>query len=80
MQLGRRKKGSEYKPKEIVYPEDNMRTEFFGDHPWELARPRVMLEVGGGHDAKQWDWSTGIEQPGKQLDGERYDSLFNDYG
>lgn len=59
-----------YKPKKILYPEDKLRAEFFGDHPWELARPRVILE-SGGNDSKNWDWSLGINQPGKQLDGER---------
>lgn len=62
-----------YKPKSINYTEDELRSEFFSDHPWELARPRVMVETGGGYDAKQWDWGRGIEQPGKQLDGERCD-------
>lgn len=71
MRWGSGGKGQAYKPKNIVYPEDRMRTTFFGDHPWELARPRVMVELGGGYDAREWDWGRGIEQPGKQLDGER---------
>lgn len=52
----------------IVYPEDKLRNEFFGDHPWELARPRVILE-NDGKDGEKWDWSR-IVQPGKKLDGE----------
>lgn len=59
-----------FKPVKIRYPEDGLRTEFFGDHPWELARPRIVLE-GDGNNAKNWDWSK-IEQRGKKLDGERY--------
>jgi small subunit ribosomal protein S23 len=53
-----------------VYPEDKLRSEFFGDHPWELARPRLVVE-DSGNDAKGYDWSK-IQQKGKQLDGERY--------
>jgi small subunit ribosomal protein S23 len=60
-----------FQPARIVYPEDKLRRQFFADHPWELARPRVVLE-NDGHDAKEWDWGRGIEQPGKPLDGERW--------
>lgn len=59
-----------FQPMPIVYPEDKLRSEFFGDHPWELARPRIIVE-DSGNDAKGYDWSN-IVQPGKQLDGERY--------
>ncbi|RAH74306.1 mitochondrial 37S ribosomal protein mS23 [Aspergillus aculeatinus CBS 121060] len=55
-------------PTEIKYEEDQLRKEFFKDHPWELARPRVVLETTG----KDWvnhDWSR-LQQPGKRLDGE----------
>lgn len=69
-QVGRRRKLSRiFQPVKIVYPEDQLRTDFFGDHPWELARPRIMLE-NSGNDAMNWDWSR-IQQPGKKLDGER---------
>ncbi|KAF2101085.1 37S ribosomal protein Rsm25, partial [Rhizodiscina lignyota] len=61
--------GQWYKPKRIAYPEDKLRSEFFGDHPWELARPKVILE-GTGNDGKRWNWGWGIDQPGKVLDGE----------
>lgn len=71
--LGRpnkRKKASRlFQPLQIKYPEDQLREEFYGDHPWELARPRVVLE-NDGKDYQRYDWSK-IEQPGKQLDGER---------
>ena len=58
-----------FQPMKIEYPEDKLREEFFGDHPWELARPRIVLE-DDGKDYQNQDWSR-IEQPGKQLDGER---------
>ena len=50
-----------------------LRSDFFGDHPWELARPRLVVE-DSGNDAKGYDWRT-IQQKGKQLDGERYHDL-----
>ena len=71
LQTGKRgKKASKmFQPVRISYPEDKLRQDFFGDHPWELARPRVVLE-NDGRDYQKYDWSR-IEQPGKQLDGER---------
>ena len=65
-----RKASKLFKPLPIAYPEDKLRSDFFGDHPWELARPRLVVE-DSGNDSKRYDWSK-IEQPGKQLDGERY--------
>lgn len=59
-----------FKPVELKYEEDELRQEFFRDHPWELARPRVLLETTG-QDFANYDWSR-IQQPGKRLDGERY--------
>lgn len=59
-----------FQPVELKYEEDQLRTEFFRDHPWELARPRVLLETTG-KDFENYDWSR-IQQPGKRLDGERY--------
>ncbi|OJJ44705.1 hypothetical protein ASPZODRAFT_134800 [Penicilliopsis zonata CBS 506.65] len=55
-------------PVEIKYEEDQLRREFFRDHPWELARPRVLLETTG-RDFDKYDWSR-LQQPGKRLDGE----------
>ncbi|KIV99288.1 uncharacterized protein PV09_09056 [Verruconis gallopava] len=57
-----------YKPQRIRYPEDALRQEFFSDHPWELARPRVVLE-DSGDDHKSYNWSV-LEQEGKRMDGE----------
>jgi small subunit ribosomal protein S23 len=66
-----RKPSKMFQPLAIPYPEDKLRKDFFGDHPWELARPKVVLE-DGGDERKGWDWSTGIRQPGKRIDGERF--------
>jgi small subunit ribosomal protein S23 len=59
-----------FKPQQIVYEEDKFRQEFFSDHPWELARPRIVLE-NDGKDGQKCNWSK-IQQPGRQLNGERY--------
>ena len=48
-----------------------MRKEFYGDHPWELARPRIVLE-NDGRDGQRCNWSQ-IQQRGRPLNGERYD-------
>lgn len=64
-----RKPSRLFLPTKIKYEEDELRKEFFRDHPWELARPRVVLETTG-KDHEKWDWSR-IQQPGKRLDGER---------
>ncbi|KAI5289460.1 mitochondrial ribosomal small subunit component [Ascosphaera aggregata] len=56
------------KPRKIVYEEDALRRRFYEDHPWELARPRVILETWA-NDYKQHDWSK-LLQSGKRLDGE----------
>jgi len=58
-----------FKPQKIVYPEDELRNQFFRDHPWELARPRIVVE-NDGKDYRRVDWSKGIVQKGKKVDGE----------
>jgi small subunit ribosomal protein S23 len=58
-----------YSPKSLSYEEDALRKQFFSDHPWELARPRIVLETTGQQYA-QADWSTGLIQPGIPLSGE----------
>ncbi len=58
-----------YKPQQITYEEDALRRTFFRDHPWELARPRVIVEFDG-KDARRFDWSRGLRQPGMPLNGE----------
>ncbi|KAJ5787215.1 Mitochondrial ribosomal protein S25 [Penicillium paradoxum] len=57
-----------FQPVELKYEEDQLRSQFFRDHPWELARPRVLLE-STGKDFEHYDWSR-IQQQGKRLDGE----------
>ncbi|PNS19519.1 hypothetical protein CAC42_7363 [Sphaceloma murrayae] len=57
-----------FKPVNIAYPEDELRSEFFGDHPWELARPRTILE-DDGKDYQRQDWGR-LEAPGRALNGE----------
>lgn len=58
-----------FQPVPIKYEEDQLRKEFFRDHPWELARPRIVLETTG-KDFEKHNWQT-LRQPGKRLDGER---------
>ncbi|KAL8796739.1 MAG: hypothetical protein Q9182_007316 [Xanthomendoza sp. 2 TL-2023] len=58
-----------FQPQRVVYEEDSLRKDFFGDHPWELARPRVVLE-NDGRDAERKDWSL-VSQPDRPIDGER---------
>ncbi|EER26154.1 mitochondrial ribosomal small subunit component [Coccidioides posadasii str. Silveira] len=57
-----------FQPMQIRYEEDELRKQFFQDHPWELARPRVVLETNG-NDHARYDWSR-LQQRGKRLDGE----------
>ncbi|KAI9755253.1 MAG: mitochondrial ribosomal small subunit component [Lichina confinis] len=57
-----------YQAVSIVYPEDRLRHQFFTDHPWELARPRIVLE-DDGKDTHHTDWSR-LGQPGRATDGE----------
>ncbi|KAK1143090.1 mitochondrial ribosomal small subunit component [Aspergillus melleus] len=57
-----------FQPVEIKYEEDQLRQEFFRDHPWELARPRVLVETSGKDHARH-NWRR-LQQPGKKLDGE----------
>ncbi|KAL8832318.1 MAG: hypothetical protein Q9170_004930 [Blastenia crenularia] len=63
-----RKPSKLYQPQRVVYEEDTLRREFYADHPWELARPRVVLE-NDGKDAERRDWSL-ISQPDRPVDGE----------
>lgn len=66
----KRKPANLYKPQQIVYKEDALRSQFFKHHPWELARPRVLVE-NDGRDQQRYDWSK-LQQRGKAVDGERY--------
>ncbi|KAI5194265.1 hypothetical protein E4T39_08704 [Aureobasidium subglaciale] len=63
-----RKASKLFQPVKLRYEEDQLRLDFFGDHPWELARPRQVLEHDG-KDYQKFDWSQ-LDQPTKQVDGE----------
>ncbi|KAF3924214.1 hypothetical protein ABW21_db0202383 [Orbilia brochopaga] len=63
-----RKSKSFFRPERIQYAEDDLRKTFFADHPWELARPRILVEDSGS-DSQRYDWSR-LQQPGRELDGE----------
>ncbi|SMQ55952.1 unnamed protein product [Zymoseptoria tritici ST99CH_3D7] len=75
-----------FQPLNVKYEEDRLRWEYFNDHPWELARPRVMLEEDG-RDHEKWDWSLPLDYAlrrpppgakdamGRQLDNE-WDNKF----
>jgi len=65
-----RKASKLFQPQHIRHEEDDLRREFFGDHPWELARPRVLLE-NDGKDYQKWDWSK-PDQSGRPVNGERF--------
>ena len=65
----RRKPKKVFRPQKIQYVEDTLRSTFFKDHPWELARPRILVEKDG-KDAQRYDWSRGLRQAGLPLCGE----------
>lgn len=68
--LKRKRKASKwFQPVEIRYEEDQLRKRFFSDHPWELARPRVVLEQDR-EEGQDVDWSRGVQQPGRPTTGE----------
>lgn len=50
----------------MQYVEDQLRTLFFDQHPWELSRPKILVE---NSLEERFDWSH-IQQLGKPLDGE----------
>ncbi|KAF8980928.1 mitochondrial ribosomal small subunit component [Entomortierella lignicola] len=52
------------RPKNIVYPEDKLRRRFYEDHPWELRRPRCLVESNG--DGTRRDWSK-LLQDGRSI-------------
>ncbi|QSL65031.1 hypothetical protein MERGE_002335 [Pneumocystis wakefieldiae] len=56
------------RPQNIEYPEDQLRRRFFKDHPWELARPRNLIEYNG-KNIEHYSWSQ-LHQKAKPLDGE----------
>lgn len=57
-----------FTPHKIEYFEDNIRSLFYQQHPWELARPKLVIETDGKDQSRQ-DWSR-LDQLSKKLDGE----------
>ena len=55
-----KKRSRLFQPLNLKYQEDGLRWEYFNDHPWELARPRVILE-NDGRDLEKWDWSLPLD-------------------
>ncbi|KAK4133186.1 mitochondrial ribosomal protein [Trichocladium antarcticum] len=66
---GGRRPRNLFRPTRIEHPEDRLRDQFYRDHPWELARPKLVLELDG-LDARERDWHKGLRQPGMALSGE----------
>ncbi|KAF8948770.1 mitochondrial ribosomal small subunit component [Haplosporangium gracile] len=52
------------RPQKIVYPEDKLRRRFYEDHPWELRRPRCLLETSGDGTRRNW---TSLLQSGRSI-------------
>ncbi|ORX46782.1 hypothetical protein DM01DRAFT_1410500 [Hesseltinella vesiculosa] len=58
------------RPQPIVYPEDRLRRQFYKDHPFELSRPKVLVEGDSGKNRTDF---TQLLLPGMRLneiDGE----------
>lgn len=55
-----------YKPPKLQYVEDQLRQVFYQQHPWELSRPKLLVE---NEINENMDWSHML-QLGKPLDGE----------
>lgn len=65
-----RKKASRlFQPLPIRYEEDELRKQFYSDHPWELARPRMVLETTGDTSTLR-DYSHNVRSPYAPLNGE----------
>lgn len=60
------------RPQKIVYPEDKLRRRFYEDHPWELRRPRCLVETSG--DGTHRNWASLLQQGRSiaDLTGEEY--------
>lgn len=52
----------------LTFLEDQLRDVFYHQHPWELARPKVLVE-NSGDDNSQCDWSHMLQLL-RPLDGE----------
>ncbi|KAJ2767431.1 mitochondrial ribosomal small subunit component, partial [Coemansia nantahalensis] len=54
------------RPPKIEFPEDELRREFYKNHPFELFRPRIVMELTGKNNQ---DWSRLADGTG-QVTGE----------
>ncbi len=57
------------KPEKLRFVEDDIRSLFYKQHPWELADPKVLNENERNLNIGKLDWST-MKQYTKKLDGE----------
>ncbi|CAG8461883.1 11607_t:CDS:2 [Ambispora leptoticha] len=57
------------RPQPIVYPEDALRRQFYRDHPYELLRPRVLMEKEIQVD-KVWKSLVGDDEDPSEVTGE----------
>ncbi|KAG1468561.1 hypothetical protein G6F56_003763 [Rhizopus delemar] len=58
------------RPRAIVYPEDKLRRQFYKDHPFELARPKVLVENELGSNRTDFTKLLLDDMHPSQIDGE----------
>ncbi|ODV60635.1 mitochondrial 37S ribosomal protein mS23 [Ascoidea rubescens DSM 1968] len=58
-----------YKPSNLNFLADELRSLFYKQHPWELANPKLVVENANGDDNISTNYSS-ILNVGKALDGE----------
>lgn len=73
-----RKSSRLFQPLSLKYAEDQLRWEYYNDHPWELARPRVVLE-NDGRDRERYDWSVPLDYSLRQPKTDTRDEFGRDY-
>lgn len=57
------------RPQQLAFLEDELRTLFYKQHPWELADAKSLVENEHTIEAATYDWSN-LRQFTKKLDGE----------
>ncbi|KAI8989509.1 mitochondrial ribosomal protein S25 [Pilobolus umbonatus] len=60
------------KPRAIVYPEDKLRRQFYKDHPFELSRPKTLVENELGINRTDYSKLLLEGMHPSQVDGEAY--------
>lgn len=58
-----------HKLPKLKFIEDSLRKIFYQQHPWELSRPKNLIDNGNGNNNEKCDWSHML-QLYKPLDGE----------